>query len=46
VEFHVSVDAEPGAMTDGLTVNVALGTTFTTASTPGDIPPAPVHDNE
>jgi hypothetical protein len=46
VEFHVSVEAEPGAMTDGLNVKLALGMTLTTASALGELPPAPAHDNE
>jgi hypothetical protein len=45
LEPQMSMDESPGAITDGLTVNVALGTTLTMAVT-SEVPPGPLQANE
>jgi hypothetical protein len=44
-DVHVSVDASPGAMTEGLTANVAVGIRLTAALALA-VPPGPVQDKE
>ncbi len=46
LEFQVSVDVPPVAMTEGLTLNVAEGMTFTVAVAGALVPPGPVHVSE
>jgi hypothetical protein len=45
LEFQLRVDVSPGAMTEGLTVNVAVGTTLTTAVA-SELPPGPAQASE
>jgi hypothetical protein len=45
LEPQVSMDVSPGAITDGLTINVAVGTTLTTAVA-DEVPPGPLQANE
>jgi hypothetical protein len=46
LEFQVSVDVPPGAMTEGLTVSVTVGLTLTVAVVSELVPPGPVHASE
>jgi hypothetical protein len=46
LEFQVSVDVRPGAMTEGLTLNVAEGMTFTVTVAGELVPPRPVQVSE
>jgi hypothetical protein len=45
LEVQVSVDVPPGAMTEGLTTNVAVGMRLTSAPAL-EVPPGPVQDKE
>jgi hypothetical protein len=45
LEVQVRVDVSPDATTEGLTVNVAVGTTLTTAVA-SEVPPGPAHASE
>jgi hypothetical protein len=46
VELQVSVDVPPGAMTEGVALNVAVGKTSTVAVATELVPPGPVHSSE